>query len=80
MDNPKPKKFVLHFNRINMQRGNPAVWTVHNSEGCHQAEEVVVKVPLETRYRPNGRQPRAVLTGRGVVRRISPAVVEVTPQ
>ena len=59
----KRYRFFAHFNRINMQRGDPKVWTVHIKGTCLQAEEVKFKVPVETRYVPNGRQPRATLRG-----------------
>jgi len=63
----KPRKFRLHFNRINMQRGNPNIWTVHLSDKCIQVREVQVAVPIETIYRPEARQPRAFLCGKGIV-------------
>lgn len=63
----RPRKFRLHFNRINMQRGNPNVWTVHFSDRCIQARSINVKVPLETIFNPQGRQPRAYLSGKGQV-------------
>jgi len=63
----KPRKFRLHFNRINMQRGNPNIWTVHLSDKCIQVREVQVSVPIETIYRPEARQPRAFLSGKGIV-------------
>lgn len=59
--------FRLHFNRINMQRGNPNVWTVHNSHGCYQVQEVECYVTLRTVFKKDGRQPRAYLTGKGHV-------------
>lgn len=61
-------KFRLHFNRINMQRGNPNVWTVHNSRGCFQGRHVSVSVPINAVFDPDGRQPRAYLSGYGHVR------------
>jgi hypothetical protein len=57
--------FKLHFNRINMQRGNPNVWTVHTSKKCIPAAVVKCYVPLETKFNPTGRQPRAFLCGEG---------------
>jgi len=59
----KPIKFKLHFNRINMQRGNPNVWTVCTSRHCTQVKEVRVWVPVETVFKKDGPQPRAYLTG-----------------
>lgn len=59
----KLKKFRLHFNRINMQRGNPNVWTVHLSNRCIQVKEVKVYVPVETIFKPDGPQPRAYFSG-----------------
>lgn len=61
------KKFRLHFNRINMQRGNPNVWTVHMSKACYQVKSVVSYVTMETRFDPKGRQPRAYLFGRAKI-------------
>ena len=61
-------KFRLHFNRINMQRGNPNVWTVHNSHGCFQAKEIEVLVPIKTIFNPQGKQPRAYFSGYGFIR------------
>jgi len=63
-------KFRAHFNRINMQRGNPRVWTVHNSRGCFQGTEIISKVPMETVFNPTGRQPRAYFTGYANVKQV----------
>lgn len=63
----KRLKFKAHFNRVNMQRGNPRVWTVHNSQGCFQGQAIRILVPTETVYKPNGAQPRAYFTGYGYV-------------
>ena len=63
----RPRKFRLHFNRINMQRGNPNIWTVHLSDKCIQVQDVKVSVPVETIYSPTARQPRAYLSGTGIV-------------
>ncbi len=60
-------KFRLHFNRINMQRGNPNVWTIHNSRGCFQTHKVIVHVPLETIFKKDARQPRAYFSGYGTI-------------
>lgn len=60
---------VVHFNRIEMQRGGTHVWTVHNSLGCFQVKEVVIMTPMVSRFRPDGRQPRALFRG--------PAIVEI---
>jgi hypothetical protein len=61
------RKFRIHFNRVNMQRGNPNVWTVHTSNVCYQVREVKVYVPVETHYNPTGQQPRAYFTGRAYI-------------
>jgi hypothetical protein len=63
-----PRKFKIHFNRINMQRGNPNIWTVHWADRCIQAEEIQVNGTIATVYRPEGRQPRAWFEGKGVVK------------
>jgi hypothetical protein len=56
-------KFRAHFNRINMQRGNPNVWTVHNSRGCFQGTGIISQVPMATVFKADGRQPRAYFEG-----------------
>lgn len=63
----KPRKFKLHFNRVNMQRGNPKIWTIHFSDRCIQAVRVIVQGKLESIFKPEARQPRAYFTGRGTV-------------
>lgn len=68
-------KFKAHFNRINMQRGNPNVWTVHTSKACHQGTTIRILVPVETVFKPNARQPRAYFTGRGKVRHEGSTIV-----
>ena len=56
-------KFRAHFNRVNMQRGKPEVWTVHTSRGCFQGPYIDSIVPMHTMYNEDGRQPRAYFTG-----------------
>lgn len=63
----KKLKFRAHFNRVNMQRGNPNVWTVHTSKACFQGEKIILRVPVETVFNPTGAQPRAYFTGYGRV-------------
>jgi hypothetical protein len=77
----KPRKFKVHFNRINMQRGLPGVWTVHISKRCIPAREVIICVPVNTVFRPNGRQPRAWFEGEGFVHELNNGIValEATP-
>lgn len=75
-------KTKLHFNRINMQRGKPNVWTAHNSHGCFQAERIVImkdgEVIAETVFNPEGRQPRAYFITKGDVKyKGDTAIVEV---
>jgi hypothetical protein len=64
-------KIKIHFNRINMQRGNPRVWTAHTSRLCSQGRRVVIRFQgrpiLETVYRPDSQQPRAYLSAQGTV-------------
>ena len=65
----KPRVFWVHFNRINVQRGDPDVWTVHLSDQCIQVQHVEIRVPVSTVYRgATARQPRAYFKGKGVVR------------
>lgn len=63
----KARKFRLHFNRINMQRGKDTVWTIHRSDRCIPARQVKVYVETETVFRPEATQPRAWFQGEGVV-------------
>jgi hypothetical protein len=67
-------KFRAHFNRINMQRGNPNVWTVHNSRACYQGKEIHLLVPVKSVFNPGGRQPRAYFEGYGHVEVVGSAV------
>lgn len=74
----KPRTFWLHFNRINVIRGNDDIWTVHLSNQCIQAKSVDVRVPIHTVYKgATARQPRAYLKGIGVVRKMSGGRVEI---
>lgn len=59
----KTWRFFSHFNRVNMQRGNPNVWTVHFRGVCVQGTEVVFNCPTRTTYNPKGQQPRARIIG-----------------
>lgn len=75
-------KTKLHFNRVNMIRGNPNVWTAHNSRGCFGATKLVImhggKVVAETVFNPEARQPRAYFTAQGSVKyKGSTAIIEV---
>jgi len=58
---------IVHFNRIAMQRGEPNVWTVHNSLGCFQVKEVRMRCPMNTVFRADGPQPRAKFKGAAIV-------------
>jgi hypothetical protein len=65
-------KTRIHFNRVNMQRKDPRVWSAHTSKACNMAEKVIVmhngtKI-LETIYNPEGKQPRAFMVAHGNVR------------
>lgn len=60
------RTFWLHFNRINVQRGDPDVWTVHLSDQCIQTKHVECRVTIKTVYRgATARQPRAYFKGKG---------------
>lgn len=66
-------KIKLHFNRVNMQRKKPEVWTAHTSRACEQSGLIVVRHNghdiLRTVFNKEGRQPRAYLQMFGKVRR-----------
>jgi hypothetical protein len=64
----KRLKFRAHFNRVNMRRGNPNVWTVHNSRGCFQGQAIHSYVSMRTIFKKDGRQPRAYFEGYAHVR------------
>jgi len=58
----------VHFNRINVQRNDPDIWTVHMSDRCIQTKEVDIRVPLTSIYKgPKARQPRAYFKGKAIV-------------
>jgi hypothetical protein len=59
----KKYAFFAHFNRINMQRGDPRVWTIHFRGTCYQVEQIIFNVPTRTTYKPDGHQPRAKMRG-----------------
>lgn len=64
-------KIKLHFNRINMQRKNPRVWSAHTSKSCNPSEKVIimhngVKI-LETVFNPDANQPRAYMSINGSI-------------
>ena len=63
----KARKFRLHFNRVNMQRKKNTVWTIHRSDRCIPARRIAVYVNMETTFKEDGPQPRAYLSGEGVV-------------
>ncbi len=73
----KRYRFFVHFNRVNMQRGDPKVWTVHFRGVCYQTQKIRFKgvVELDSDYKPDGRQPRA--TFRGAAKKVLPYRNEV---
>jgi hypothetical protein len=60
----KTWQFFAHFNRVNMHRKDPNVWTVHFRGTCFQGTDVIFNVPTYTSYKPNRKQPRARIHGR----------------
>ena len=70
----RPRKFRVHFNRVNMQRESELVWTIHLSDRCIPAKEVIMAVPVATVFRPNGPQPRAWFSGYGFVKDLGKGV------
>lgn len=71
-------RFFAHFNRVNMVRGLPNVWTVHFRGECIQGEAIEFRVPCITRYVPKGKQPRATLRGDAHNVRVLRGVIVVT--
>lgn len=63
MAKDKTYRFFAHFNRNNMRKGDQRVWTLHFRGVCYQTPEIRFAVPTETKYKPEGRQPRAVIQG-----------------
>ena len=65
----KPRVLHLHFNRLNVRKGQADVWTVHRSDRCMQVRKIITHVPMESIYKgATARQPRAFFRCRGVVR------------
>jgi hypothetical protein len=65
---PRPRTFILHFNRFGAKRNTEDVWTVHLSDRCIPARSVEVKVPIHTVYKGDtAPQPRAFLKGKGII-------------
>ena len=66
-----PRKIKLHFNRVNMSRKNPRVWSAHTSLSCNPSEEVFIRVNDQvigkTVFRPEASQPRAFIEFKGEV-------------
>lgn len=67
-------KVKVHFNRINMQRGKPEVWSAHTSRDCNPSQEVQFlyhgKVIAKTVFQPDKPQnPRAWVEAEGLVTR-----------
>lgn len=64
-------KIRLHFNRVNMQRHDPRVWSAHTHKSCNGATEVSIqyagKVIGRTVYKPEAQQPRAYVEFAGRV-------------
>lgn len=64
-------KIRLHFNRVNMSRRDPRVWSAHIHKACNQSEEVLIrhgdKVIGKTVFRPDAPQPRAYVEFNGEV-------------
>jgi hypothetical protein len=58
-------KVKLHFNRINMSRKLPQVWSAHTHVCCNGSKEVFIrhggKIIGKTVFNPEGRQPRAYI-------------------
>lgn len=70
-------KFFSHFNRVNMFRKDPKVWTVHFRGTCYQGKEISYHVVTSTEYKPEGRQPRARIVGRASIVRVIADVIYV---
>jgi hypothetical protein len=65
-------KVKLHFNRINMQRKDPRIWSAHTSRSCNMSERVQIRhngvVVAETVFQPEKRSnPRAWIETKGTV-------------
>lgn len=52
-----------------MQRGNPRVWTAHNSKACFQGEKLQIvhngEIVAQTVFKPEAAQPRAYFECKG---------------
>lgn len=57
-------KTKIHFNRVNMGRKDPRVWSAHTSRSCNMSEVIEIrhegKVVARTVFMPNKKDnPRA---------------------
>jgi hypothetical protein len=70
-DRSQAVKIKLHFNRPNMFRGDPRVWSAHTYKNCNQAREVLIRhngqIVGRTVYKDGAAQPRAYLEFSGEV-------------
>ena len=65
-------KVKIHFNRVNMQRKDPRVWSAHTSKSCNMSEVVEIrhkgKVVARTVFQPDKKSnPRAWVEAYGNV-------------
>lgn len=65
-------KVKIHFNRVNMQRGDSRVWSAHTSKACNMSETIEIrhkgKVVARTVFKPTKKDnPRAWVETSGQV-------------
>ena len=65
-------KVKIHFNRVNMQRGDNRCWSAHTSKACNMSETVEIrykgKTIAKTIFKPTKKDnPRAWIETQGIV-------------
>lgn len=65
-------KVKLHFNRINMQRKDPRVWSAHTAKSCNMSQEVEIwafgsKIGKAVFHSDKKNNPRAWIEFEGTV-------------
>jgi hypothetical protein len=55
------RRFFFHFNKPESLRQKKTLWSVHFKGTCHITEQIVCKVPCESKS--NKHQPYAVMRG-----------------
>jgi hypothetical protein len=55
------KRFYFHYNKLQSQKQNKPIMTLHHNNQCLFVEEITCSVPVQSKI--NKRQPRVVIQG-----------------